>query len=239
MFPMAVRKTLAGLGLVALVAATLAPASGAPGDARRTVSDGLRSFGFFTPAVADPKLAAIYARNAAGQRGFRFTPVETGRNRAVTVAVRANRSVRPVAADQTEAARLAPAASPTIGIAPVAYNLGASVGWKRFALQGDVARYDPGPLPGGRESARVTAGYSAKKWNTRVQLEADRPAGQVTNAIADRDRLSVDVAGSYRLTRNLDVTAGVRYQSDRDRLQRLADDRRDSQAVYVGTAFRF
>jgi hypothetical protein len=50
---------------------------------------------------------------------------------------------------------------------------------------------------------------------------------------------SVDVGGSYALTRNLDVTAGMRYRTDRERLARLADDRRDSRAVYVGTAFRF
>jgi hypothetical protein len=47
------------------------------------------------------------------------------------------------------------------------------------------------------------------------------------------------VGGSYSLTRNFDVTAGVRYKTERDRLERLKDDRLDSQAVYVGTAFRF
>jgi hypothetical protein len=41
------------------------------------------------------------------------------------------------------------------------------------------------------------------------------------------------------LTRNLDVTGGVRYKIQEDRLQPLADNRRDSQAVYIGTAFRF
>jgi hypothetical protein len=36
------------------------------------------------------------------------------------------------------------------------------------------------------------------------------------------------------------VTAGVRYKSERDRLmQQPTDDRRDSRAVYIGTAFRF
>jgi hypothetical protein len=35
------------------------------------------------------------------------------------------------------------------------------------------------------------------------------------------------------------VTAGMRYRSDRERLARLDDSRRDSQSVYVGTAFRF
>ncbi len=50
---------------------------------------------------------------------------------------------------------------------------------------------------------------------------------------------SLDMGGSYSLTRNLDVTAGVRYRSDRERLARIDDDRRNSQAVYLGTAFRF
>jgi len=36
------------------------------------------------------------------------------------------------------------------------------------------------------------------------------------------------------------VTAGVRYKSERNnRLEALQDNRRDSQAVYLGTAFRF
>ena len=47
------------------------------------------------------------------------------------------------------------------------------------------------------------------------------------------------ITGAYSLTRNLDLTAGMRYKSERERLTRREDDRRDSQAVYVGTAFRF
>jgi hypothetical protein len=31
----------------------------------------------------------------------------------------------------------------------------------------------------------------------------------------------------------------VRYRVDQDRVAALADQRRDSQAVYVGTAFKF
>ena len=49
----------------------------------------------------------------------------------------------------------------------------------------------------------------------------------------------MDLGGSYRLTRNFDVTAGVRYSSERDRLRPLTDGKQDSQAVYVGTKFRF
>jgi hypothetical protein len=35
------------------------------------------------------------------------------------------------------------------------------------------------------------------------------------------------------------VTGGVRYKIQHDRLEPLTDQRRDSQAVYIGTAFRF
>jgi hypothetical protein len=57
--------------------------------------------------------------------------------------------------------------------------------------------------------------------------------------IAPESSYSIGVGGSYRITRNLDLTGGVRYKVQRDRIQAITDDRRDSQAVYVGTAFRF
>ncbi len=53
---------------------------------------------------------------------------------------------------------------------------------------------------------------------------------------------TVDVGGSFRLSPNLDVTAGVRLSQERDRLDRLdplTNSVKDSQAVYVGTQIRF
>ncbi|MBA3835318.1 MAG: hypothetical protein H0X53_05665 [Sphingomonas sp.] len=49
----------------------------------------------------------------------------------------------------------------------------------------------------------------------------------------------MDLGGSYALNRRLSVTGGVRYKVEHDRLSALSDDRIDSQAVYVGTAFKF
>ena len=112
------------------------------------------------------------------------------------------------------------------------------MGWNRFAVQGDVRRVGAGVLPG-REGVDLGVSYSQRKWSTRVQVAAERPVGPAPRSIAGGESVSVDVGGSFRLTRNLDVTAGVRYRTDRDRLQGVADDRRDSQAVYLGTAFRF
>ena len=72
----------------------------------------------------------------------------------------------------------------------------------------------------------------------QVALDEHEKTGRSPRTFEQGDQ-QVDLGGSYRLTRNLKVTAGVRYSSDRDRLRPLTDGRQDSQAVYVGTQFRF
>lgn len=194
--------------------------------------------GSFTPAAADPKLAAVLARSDLSSAGFRFTPAgESGKPRQVTVAVRA-RTTR--VAQASFAGRPDLPAAPSLGLTPSAYNLGASVGWKRFALSGDMARIDTGIQPGSRETISAGASYNASRWSGRVQIGSDRGIGDQPSLLGPERSYSLDVGGSYSITRNLNVTAGVRYRKDdRDRLQPMVDDRRDSQAVYIGTAFKF
>jgi hypothetical protein len=235
------KRIIAGIGAVALVAggAVVAPALGAmeraAGHTPRRGAVALRGLGTFTPAAADPRLAAVYARGGLDIGDFRFTPADSKRdNRAVTVAVRArsNRSGR------SEQLAVAPVPA-TVGLTPIAYNLGVAVGWKRIAVAGEVSRVDLASQPGSREAADLAVSYNGKRFSGRLKAVADRPIGDTPVAIADPQTYSVDLGGSYSLTRNLDVTAGLRYRSDRERLARVSDDRRDSQAVYVGTAFRF
>ncbi|WP_375427602.1 hypothetical protein [uncultured Sphingomonas sp.] len=229
-------RIVAGIVAGALVAAgvVVAPASAATEQTRKATTKRTgapaRGVGSFTPSSADPRLAALFARGGLETRGFRFTPAEAKNSRAVTVAVRA-RTNRP------DADRIA-AASPAVGLAPIAYNLGLAVGWRRFALSGDVAKVDLPGQSGGRESAEVGVSYSLPRLTTRVKAGADRATGEGPQLVAGERSYSLDVGSSYSLTRNLDVTAGVRYRTDRERIARL-DDRRDSQAVYLGTAFRF
>lgn len=232
------RRVLGSLAATALVAGALAvsPASGAGERTGRAVSrvPVARLGGSFTPAAADPRLAALFARSGLAEDGFRFTPAQTRNGgRAITVAVRA-RSSRAV-----EPRAIAAVAPIAVGLAPIAYNLGVAVGWKRFAVQGDVKRVDAGLRPGSREAFDVGVSYSGSRFGAQVKAAADRPVEGAPRMIEDVPSYSLDLGGSYKLTRNLDVTAGVRYRTDRERLARLADDRRDSQAVYVGTAFRF
>jgi predicted porin len=186
--------------------------------------------GSFTPAAADARRAMSFGRAGFADSGFHFTPsIAPGSRRNVTVAIRAR------AFNASRAGQPATLAAVT----PSAYNLGVAFGWKRFALTGAVARVDGGLLPLGREAADVGLSYSGNKWSTRLQLGAERAVGTATRLISADESYSVDLGGSYSLTRNLEVTGGVRYKMQRDRLERLTDERQDSQAVYVGTAFKF
>jgi hypothetical protein len=195
--------------------------------------------GGFTPAVADPRLAAELARRGFQVDSFRFTPSAAAvgsKKNPIRVAVRA-RAATPAAALRAAAAETA--STPVTAITPTAYNLGVAVGWKRFALAGDVAQVQGGTVPGGRQAAEVGVSYSGDKFTGRVNVGAERNDGVQQRVIPLESSYSLDVGGSYKLGRNVAVTGGVRYKIQRDRLEPLADDRRDSQAVYIGTAFRF
>lgn len=239
------RKILVGTGLGAMIAAGLcaspalfAQEQSSPRVLRRSAqmaSLPMAGIGSFTPASADPRLAAALARTGLNANGFRFTPSEGSviGNRAVKVAVRA-RTSRPGRLPDRVAA-----AAPTPALNPVAYNLGMTVGWKRFAVAGDLTRLDLAGQPGSREQMGLGVSYSTRKFSGRVGASSDRPLADQPRLVADAPGYSLDMGGSYKLTRNLDVTAGVRYRSERDRMLRVEADRRESQAVYVGTAFRF
>lgn len=211
------------------------PTRKAPAKARVSL-DARGGLGSFTPASSNPRLAEILSRNASASSGFRFTPAAASvrLNRSVTVAVRARGNATP------RGERSALVAAPVIGgIAPVAYNLGVAVGWKRFALAGDVTKVDLGAL-GGREEADVGVSYLGKRWTGRVTVGADRPTREAPRALSGEPGYSVDVGGSYSIARNVDLTAGVRYRTtERDRLSPVVDNRGDSQAVYIGTAVKF
>lgn len=240
-------RLLSGIALGVLVAAgiAVAPALGASSDnpAKLPVKrapTALRGLASFTPASADPRLAAVFARGGLDPTNFRFTPSESRRDgsRAITVAVRARSSRSALAAERAASESAAPS---SIRLAPIAYNLGVAVGWRRFALSGDVSKVDLAGAPGSREAVDVGLSYTGKRFSGRVKAAADRPLPNAPRLIEEAPAYSIDVGGSYSLTRNLDVTAGVRYKAERDRLQQTTtrDDRRDSQAVYIGTAFRF
>ena len=187
----------------------------------------------FTPAGADPKLAASFGNRGLSLTDFKFTPAAAkSRPSQIRVAIRA----RPDAA-RTRTAD-ATSASPVTALTPASYNLGAAVGWRRFAVSGDVAKTESrNPVVGNKESAIVGVSYSLKRFTGRVAVGAERD--ERVPALQERENYSLDVGGEYSLSRRIAVTGGVRYNVERDRNAVVQDNRRDSQAVYVGTAFKF
>jgi len=193
-----------------------------------------RSVGFFAPVAADARQAALFEHVGGNfaEPSFRFTPSGAGK-RAVTVAIRA-RSNHGGAGSSLASSSSAVSA----GLAPTAYSLGASLGWKRFALSGDFAHINGGVVPDSRDLADIGVSYSGSKWSTRLLFGAERATAKSLIGGPD-EALSVDLGGSYSLTRNLQLSGGLRYKTQRDRFDLSSDDRRDSQAIYIGTAFRF
>ena len=228
-------------GVAALASLLLAPVSSVDARVRRLKpaprAADAPGFGAFTPAAADPRIAASFARSGLGAGNFsagafRFTPSgATASRRAITVAVRAR------AVGRVEAAHSLALASS--GLAPTAFSLGASLGWRRFALSGDVAKVDGGLLPIGRESADLGLSFSGRRWATKLDVAGERAAGDRPLAMGPDQSWSVGLGGSYSLTRNLDLTGGVRYKAQREELMSFLKDRREGQAVYLGTTFRF
>jgi hypothetical protein len=225
---------------VAAAALVLTPAFATTASKKRppAVSLSFDSMPSFTPANADPKLAAALAGKSLSLTDFTFTPAPAkGRPSQVRVAIRA-RVTTP------NEAKVAQASIPTAAVSaltPATYNLGLAVGWRRFAVSGDVAKIKSAdPAFGGRESAVVGVSYSLNnRLSTRVAVGADRATGSPVAGLRQGDNVSLDVGSSYSLSRHIAVTGGVRYNIERDRLSALQDDRRDSQAVYIGTAFKF
>lgn len=226
-----------GVALAALGFA-LSPAIGAVDSllrlrAAKPVSLGeLGSIASFTPSTSDSRLAAAYARAVLSHDGksFHFTPTSGSVNgrRSITVLVRAG--------DLGSLDRGSP-----VGLAPLAFNLDASRGWRKFALPDSVGRKPLDPvvtdLPG------VARGFSMDRDRARLKanvlLDARRDVGTEAQTLAGERKYSVDVGSSYSLTRNLNVTAGVRYAGPDNRLTPITDQRKDNQAVYVGTIFKF
>ena len=191
----------------------------------------------FTPANADPRLAKAFGGRGVSLTDFKFTPsAAKSRPSQVRVAIRAR-------ADSPARGQLADAggtAAPVSALTPASYNLGVAVGWRRFAIAADVAKAKvPNPAIGNRESAALGVSYSIKRFTGRVAAGVERGDKRAITDASRADNYSLDVGGAYSITPKIAVTGGVRYRIDHDRVAALKDDRRDSQAVYVGTAFKF
>ncbi len=236
---------LAGaVALLALPSAVLAVSSGFASHAESAVSDS--AMGGIAAGVDSHLARSINIAGMSGGHSFRFTPAGTSirPGRSVTVAVRVDAevaqtiTVRKALIAAIDPATPAPAA---LRIAPNAYSLGVARGYHSFAPALAIA------ADNGRAALPDLSGFRldpadkgpASRFAPRISLDEREAAGRAPRSFAGDKDQTVDLGGSYRVTGNLNVTAGVRLSQARDRLQPLADGKQDNQAVYVGTQFRF
>jgi len=186
---------------------------------------------------------ALTIRSLAKGKLFPFTPagVPSEAERSVTVAVRvdpaAARAItvtgRNLAQQDTDLGHLR--------IAPTGFSLGISRGYRNFAdtITPPAPRVPHVDLPELHKfSLAPSANPDDSRFSSHFSMD-DKPAtGRAPRTFAG-DGGEVDLGGAYRVTKNLNVTAGVRYSQERERLTPLTDGKQDSQAVYVGTQFSF
>jgi hypothetical protein len=245
------RRSLLLAGGALLLGATIVPtvssAFSSGFDSRPVSLDARGAIGSFTPASVDPRLAASVKVGALAKGHlFRFTPAGSANrpDRAVTVAVRIDRDDARLASVRTGVGGASgQSGAGSFRIAPVAYSLGVSRGYQNFAagkavVASGLQRIDMpdlssfSPAKGGKASA-------PGRFAPRIALDEKDRTGRAPRTLEGQGETRVDLGGSYRVTGNLKVIGGVRYTTDRDRLAPLTDGQQDSQAVYVGTQFRF
>ncbi|MGY6550509.1 MAG: hypothetical protein ACXIT4_01300 [Erythrobacter sp.] len=232
----------AAASMMALPTASLALVTSG-GESRGGESAG---FGIFTPASVDPALAARIADRAQA-KGIRFTPARATPDmgeRTVTVAVRVDNDRA-----QAISVRRPIAGIPGLGtgaslsgLQTTKFELGAARGYKSFArpleLSSSVRRMTMPDLSE-FEPAKPTAEEKPSRLQPRIGLEDRQVTGRSPNTLDSLAAQTVDVGGSFRLSPNFDVTAGVRISQERERLDPLTNSIQDSQAVYVGTQIKF
>jgi hypothetical protein len=203
----------------------------------------------FTPAGVDTRLAEKMRRDraaVASVKDFPFTPAGASQRKdeIITVAARANSRLSANAVSVRSAiANIEAGRGGTVRLNNSDYQLTASRGWQGFntpvaqAVTIEQPRLDE--LVGkGDFSLEGTPKKKPSRFNTEMSVAK---VGNVANprGNAAAGDYAMNVGGSFSISRRVDLTAGVRYSSERDRVAPAADNRADSEAVYVGTKIRF
>jgi hypothetical protein len=201
----------------------------------------------FTPAGVDSRLAAKAERKAmASNSVFRFTPAGLDRkgDKVMTVAARADLAGTTNAVSVRSAiAQIEAGAGTTVRLNNSNYRLSAARGWHDFKLPAKAVQVDEPRLSTmvGKGEFRLDGAEKKKpsRFNTDVSVDKVGNTAPNPRGSAAAGDYALNVGGSFSISRRVDVTAGVRYSSERDRVAPAANAKPDSEAVYVGTKIRF
>jgi hypothetical protein len=198
----------------------------------------------FTPSGMDSRLAAKFSasgRASDGRFPFTLAGADANRNRTIIVAARANSRLSAGAVSVRSAiAASEPGQGSGLRLSTVDYRLSASKGWQGFAAPSmpKLAKQVPVSELGKGDFRLDETAKKPSKFATNIKLDQNREITPPARGNAAAGDYKLDVGGSFSISRKIDVTAGVRYASENDRVL-AADNRKDSEAVYVGTKIRF
>lgn len=184
-------------------------------------------------------------RSLAKGQLYPFTPAGSPNrpDRSVTVAVRVDaQAAQAISVIRSKVATGPEPESSELRISPTAFNLGVSRGYKNFSqnMVPPAKKSITGIPDLGQYSIAPGKGAAESRFSPRIVMDETQTGGRSPRTYAGAGDDRVDVGGAYRVAKNLDVTAGVRYSQERERLlPPLTDGQQDNQAVYVGTQFRF
>ncbi len=196
----------------------------------------------FTPAGVDTKLAERMRSKAMAQSAFPFTPagLNNRSSNTLTIAVRADSSNAVSVRDAIS--QIEAGTGSTLRLANSNYQLTAARGWQAFTLPATTKQAPSIGEIVGKGDFRLDDNGKKKPSRFNTDVKVDRPRGAVPslrgNAAAAGD-YQVAVGGSLRVAKGVDLTAGVRYSRDSDRLDPAAVTSADNEAVYVGTKIKF
>jgi hypothetical protein len=208
----------------------------------------------YTAAGVDLKLAAKFKRQKSDRNAviaknaaFVFTPAGINRSAARTMTI-ATRIDSPLSANAISVRNVARAVEPgivnTVQLNQTDYSLKAARGWQGFklptaarpALKAPVADI---AVASGNFKLDDKAPVKSSRFKTDVKLDKAREAAPSLRGNAAVGEYNFGLESSFSLSRRIDLTAGVRVNSERDRVTPTVDERKDNEAVYVGTKIRF
>jgi hypothetical protein len=211
-------------------------------------------FDTYTAAGVDRKLAVKFKRLSTNLIGvispniaFTFTPAGINRsaNRTMTIAARTGSPLSANAISIRDVVRIVDTGTAkTVILSQSDFKLKAARGWQGFKLpEASRSAIKPPILVTtlGSSSFRLEDSAPVKKsrFKTDVKLAQTRESAPSPRGNAAAGDYKVGLESSFRLTKGVALTAGVQYNSERDRVAPSVDERKDSEAVYVGTKIRF
>ena len=196
----------------------------------------------FTPAGIDSRLAERMRSNAARDTAFPFTPAGLGNRTSNTMTVAARADGSNAVTVRNAMAQLDAGSGTSLRLNNSSYQLTTARGWQAFTLPSSTVDEPRLDAMLGKGSFRLDDNTKKKpsRFGTDVKVASPRGAApSVRGNEATAGDYSVNVGGSFRVAKGVDVTAGVRYSRDSDRVDAAAAAQADNEAVYVGTKIKF